>query len=55
MATWRCSFLFAVLSDDAWGINLGTRLAAIRSHKIYVKDRPDRSGAEPHGVYLGCR
>ena len=28
--------------EDAWGINLGTRLAAIRSHKIYVKDRPDR-------------
>ena len=28
--------------EDAWGINFGTRLAAIRSHENYVKDRPDR-------------
>ena len=28
--------------EDAWGINLGKRVSAIRSDEIYVKDRPDR-------------
>ena len=28
--------------EDAWGINLGTRLASIRNQENYVKGRPDR-------------
>ena len=32
----------ALWPEDAWGINLGKRVSAIRSNEIYVKDRPDR-------------
>ena len=38
--------------EDAWGINLGSRVLTIRSQEYHVKDRPDRVAELNHGIYM---